>query len=228
MAPMIAEIAAAFQVKNPHIETQIESKGSSHGITDTRSGACDVGMVSKSLTAEHLDLRSFSIAVDGVAVMVNPANTVMLTDDQVRKIFSGDIRDWAAVGGPSSPIEVVDKTEGPQREIFTAHYGITSMTASPYQKVEDKEVALELVATRRNAVGFIAVNTPNIQSVRLLPVNGVDPTAENIAAQKYPIVRPMILVTNGQPSPLEDQFVQFARSAEAQPIIKANGLVPTP
>ena len=100
VAPLAGEIARRFEASHPGVRIDVQTGGSSRGLADLRRGSADIGMVSRALNSSEADLQATTIALDGVAVIVNSSNPVQtLTDEQIRGIFTGRIatgRSWAA------------------------------------------------------------------------------------------------------------------------------------
>ena len=99
VSPVMEKLKEAYEAVNPDAKITIETSDSTTGINSTAEGVCDIGMASRELSDEEsADLDSMQIALDGIAVIVNPENTVEnLTTEQVRQIFTGEITDWADV-----------------------------------------------------------------------------------------------------------------------------------
>ena len=99
VSPVMEKLKEAYEAVNPDAKITIETSDSTTGINSTAEGVCDIGMASRELSDEEsADLDSMQIALDGIAVIVNPENAVEnLTTEQVRQIFTGEITDWADV-----------------------------------------------------------------------------------------------------------------------------------
>ncbi|HRU42213.1 MAG TPA: phosphate ABC transporter substrate-binding protein, partial [Candidatus Diapherotrites archaeon] len=111
--PLAEELAKVFKDKNPNTTIDIQGGGSGVGIKSAADGVVDIGMSSRDLKPEEKSLKEFKIAVDGIAVIVNPKNKVEdLSTEQIFKIYTGEITDWKEVGGDSGEITVVTREEG--------------------------------------------------------------------------------------------------------------------
>lgn len=100
VSPVMQVIADAYMALYPDVTIEIQQTGSGAGITSTIEGACDIGMSSRALKDEELaeGISETTIAMDGIAVVVNNENTVEdLTSEQIRQIFTGEITSWADV-----------------------------------------------------------------------------------------------------------------------------------
>ncbi len=233
MAPLVAEIARRFMARHPAVRIDVQSGGSGKGIQDVRSGIADIGMSSRALQAVESDLEVFPVAVDGVALIVHRSNPVSeLTPEQVVAIFTGKIRNWSAIGGPDQPISVVHKAEGRATlEVFLTHFQLRNPDVRPDVIVGDNEHAVRTVAGAPGAIGYVSIGTAtaDVQSgvpIRLLPLDGIPADCEAVAAGRFPMSRPLILVVRHDRRPLTDVFLRFCRSEQVDDIITAQYFVP--
>lgn len=233
VAPLAAEIAKRFEERNPGIRVDVQSGGSSRGISDARSGLADVGMVSRSLKNDEKDLKDFTIARDGVGVILNSANSVSaLTDQQIIDIYTGKITDWSAVGSKAGPITVVNKAEGRSTlELFLHHFNLKASDIKAQVIIGDNQQGIKTVAGNAGAIGYVSVGTAEFEAgqgtpVKLLGMNGIAASVENVRNGSFPLARPLNLVTKDEPSGLVKSFVEFARSADVHDLIKEQFFVP--
>ena len=123
VAPLAAEIGKRFEELHPGMRVDVQSGGSSRGVADTRSGLADIGMASRAPNSDESDFKFFTIARDGVGVILHRDNPVRtLTDEQVVAIYTGKITDWSLVGGKAGKITVVNKAEGRSTLELFLHY----------------------------------------------------------------------------------------------------------
>lgn len=233
IAPLAAEMARRFESLHPGVRVDVQTGGSSRGITDARQGVADIGMVSRALKDTEADLLAFSIARDGIAVIVHASNPVPeLTDDQVRALFTGKISRWTAVGGPDIPVTVVNKAEGRSTlELFLTHFGLRNADVRAHVVIGDNEQGVKSVAANPGAIGYVSIGTAEHSAaagvpIRLLPAGGVAPVAENVRNGSFPLARPLNLVSRGRPEGLAREFIEFARSPAASDLVGRLGFVP--
>ena len=126
MAPLMTEIAKKYESLHSGVRIDVQSGGSSRGLADARKGTAAIGMVSRQLGSEEKDLAGYTVAKDGVCVILNKANPVTsLTDQQVVDIYLGKITNWKTVGGKDATITVVNKAEGRSTlELFLNYFKI--------------------------------------------------------------------------------------------------------
>ncbi len=227
VAPLIGEIAKRFESLHPGVRIDVQSGGSARGIADTRRGLADLGMVSRQLKSDEQDLFAFTIARDGVCVIVHRDNPVAaLSDEQIIAIYSGRIDNWKAVGGADAEITVINKAEGRSTlELFLDHFQLQNRDIQADIVIGDNEQGIKTVAGNMHAIGYVSIGTAQYDAdqgvaIKLLPLMGVAASIENVRAGDFPLARPLNLVTKSEPRGLIQQFLAFARSAEAQGIIK--------
>jgi phosphate transport system substrate-binding protein len=232
VAPLAAEIGKRFEAERPGVRIDVQSGGSSRGITDARKGLANIGMVSRALKDEEKNLQAFSIARDGVSIILHKDNPVKsLSDRQVVDIYTGKIGNWKQVGGKDAPITVVNKAEGRSTlELFAHYFKLKNSDIKAQVVIGDNEQGIKTVAGNPNAIGYVSIGTAehdaaNGLPVKLLPVNGVAATTANVQNGTFPISRPLNLVMKTQPQGLDKEFIDFARSQKVQNIVKEQNFV---
>lgn len=233
VAPLALEIAKRFEQQNPGVRVDVQTGGSSRGVNDTRSGVADIGMVSRALKPDEQDLKATSIALDGVAVILHKSNPVkVLSADQIRAIYTGKVLNWKDVGGKDQRITVVNKAEGRSTlELFTAYFQLKNSEIKAQVVIGDNQQGVKTVAGNSGAIGYVSIGTGEFEveqgtPLQLLALDGVPPTSDAVRAGKFPLSRPLNLVTKGEPTGLAKQFVAFARSSQVNDLVKEQFFVP--
>jgi len=233
IAPLAQEIAKQFELRHPHVRVDVQTGGSSRGISDTRRGLAHIGMVSRQLKTNEQDLAAHKIAIDGVTLIVHKKNPVtQLTDDQIRAIYTGKLSNWAAVGGTDDPITVINKAEGRSTlEVFLDYFRLKNKNIKPHIIIGDNEQAVKLVAQNPHAIAYVSIGTAEYSQqhevpIKLLAINGVVASSLNVSQGTFPLTRELNFVTHGAPNKLSTAFIQFAQSAATYPLIKAQSFVP--
>lgn len=233
IAPLAAEIGKRFEKLNPDARVDVQSGGSSRGVNDARSGLADIGMASRTLKAEENNLKSFTIALDGIGVVLHKDNPVKtLTDRQVIDIYTGKINNWKDVGGKDARITVVNKAEGRSTlELFLHYYQLKNSDIKPQVVIGDNQQGIKTVAGNRSAIGYVSVGTAEFEAgngtpIKLLPLNGIAASVENVRNGSFPLSRPLNLVTKTAPQGLAKQFMDFASSKAVYDLIEAQYFVP--
>jgi phosphate transport system substrate-binding protein len=233
VAPLAAEIAKRFETEHPGVQVDVQAGGSARGVNDPRQGLADIGMVSRELKPDESDLKRYTIALDGVCIIVNQANPVSaLSPEQIVAIYTGNVNNWKEVGGKDSPITVVNKAEGRSTlELFTHYFKLTNSQIKAHIVIGDNQQGIKSVAGNRNAIGYVSVGSAEFEQgqgtpIKLLPLNGVAASVENIRNHTFPLMRPLNLVTKNEPSGLQKQFLDFARSRGVDDLVKEQFFVP--
>lgn len=223
----IAEIAGEqFTEKNEGVSVLVSGVGSSAGIEAVAAGTSQIGTSSRDLKEEEegLGLVDTPIAYDGIAVIVNPDNPVgELTTEQLRGIFAGDIENWSEVGGEDLPIDLVNRDEASgTREAFK------KIVMDKADATFDRSAAVlpgtgqvrDVVSRSRGAIGYISVGfvEPRFSSrpVKALVVDGVEASADTVADGSYPIRRVLHFFTDGEPTGLAAEYIDYVLSPAVQ------------
>lgn len=233
VAPLAGEMARRFEASRPGVRVDVQTGGSSRGLADLRRGTADIGMVSRALKEGEADLEATTIALDGVAVIVNSANPVAaLSDDQIRGIFTGRLSNWAQLGGPAAPITVVSKAEGRSTlEVFLDHFQLENQAIQASVVIGDNQQGLRTVAGDGRAIAYVSIGAASLeaergQAIRLLPMAGVAPTLANVAQGRFPLARPLNLVSRPKDtSPLARDFLRFATAAANDDLLAREAVV---
>lgn len=233
VAPLMTEIAKRFEELHPGVRVDVQTGGSSRGIADVRSGVADLGMASRELKDSEQDLKAFTLAQDGVCLIVHRDNPIdRLSAEQTAAIYTGKIRDWHEVGGEPGPITVVNKAEGRATlEVFLAQFDLESSDIRADIVIGDNQQGLKSVAGSPGAIAYVSLGAADYEAKRGLPIkllaaDDIAATLENLAVGRFPISRPLNLVTVGEPSGLAAELIRFAQSDLAHDLIEAQLFVP--
>lgn len=233
VAPLAAEIAKRFEELNPGTRVDVQSGGSSRGVSDARSGLADIGMVSRALNPDEADLKVYPIARDGIGIILNRDNAVgTLSDQQIVDIFTGKTTDWSQVGGTKGPITVVNKAEGHSTlELFLHHFKLKASDVRAQVVIGDNQQGIKTVAGNPGAIGYVSIGTAEFEAgagtpIKLLGMASVAASVENVRNGSYPLARPLNLVTRAEPAGLAKAFIDFARSARVHDLVTEQYFVP--
>lgn len=226
--PFSEVLAEKFMAQNKGVQVNVQGGGSSVGIEAAVSGAANIGSSSRELKAEEKakGLVDTTIALDGIAVVTHPSNTVSgLTTEQVMNIYLGNIKTWKEVGGQDAPITVVTREDGSgTREAFTTLV-MNKKDIIKTAVVQNSTGAVRTtVAGDKNAIGYISLSSMD-KTVKALPINGVEASEANVKNGSYKLQRPFIYVTKGAPEGLAKAFIDFVMSPEGQKIIVEEGAI---
>lgn len=233
IAPLMSEIGKRFEEKHPGVRVDVQTGGSSRGVNDARQGLNDIGMVSRLANEDEKDLVFIPIAVNGVAMIVHSSNTVQeLSPDQVRAIYRDQINNWSEVGGPDLPITVVHKAEGRSTlELFLKFFKLEPAEIKAEVIVGDNAQDIKSVATDPSAIGYVSVGTAEFEmkrgtTLKALPLEGVPPTTEAVREGKFPLSRPLQLVTAKPAEGLVKELIEFAASPDVRDLVEGQFFVP--
>lgn len=234
VAPLVAEIGKAFEAQHPGIRVDVQSGGTTRGIIDVRSGIADIGMISRGLLESENDLVGFELARDGVGLILHRKNEVpSLSRRQLADIFTGKVTDWKDVGGRPGRITVVNKAEGRSTlDLFLAYLSLGVRDVVAHVVIGDNQQGIKTVAANRGAIGYVSIGTAEFESgagtpIRLLGLEGVEATVENVKDGTYPLARPLTLVIRPAEKDRLRRFIEFARSPEMHDTILGQFFVPS-
>jgi phosphate transport system substrate-binding protein len=225
--PFAEKLAEDYMAKFPGANVVVQGGGSAVGIAAALYGTVQIGMADLlSLPPEAAELAAITVARDGIAIVVNPANPVAaVSTEQIKGLFTGAIRNWSELGGPDLPVTVVSREAGSgTRSSFEKILG--GIQLSKDALIQDSNGTIrETVANDPAAVGYLSHGLLNAK-IKALAVDGVQPELERIIAGDYKLVRPVFLLTKGEVAPPVRAFLDYALSAEGQATIQKNGLIP--
>jgi len=239
--------AESFMVKYPEANLAVTGGGSGTGIASLIQGTAQV--VQSSRAIEPVEImeaqkngitpKEFLVGYDGIAVIVNPGNTVQsLTIQQLADIFTGKITNWNMVGGNDGKVVILSREVNSGTHVYFKEHvlngGNTKGTvefAPDALMMSSSQAIVDEVASNPNAVGYIGMGYISV-NVKVVPIakdssaNPVTPNVENVKSNSYPISRPLYIYTKGEPEGMVKQFVDFVLSSEGQEIVKKDGFVP--
>ena len=230
MEKVIGALSEQFMSDNSGVSVTYDATGSGAGIEAASNGSADIGLSSRALKDEEKSsgLVGTTVALDGIAVIVNPANKVAdLTVEQIAQVFTGEITDWSQLGGAAGTISCIGREAG-----SGTRDGFESITKTKDECKMDQELTstgavIEAVAGNPNAIGYASLSALK-DTVKAVTVGGVKCSEETVLDGSYAIQRPFVFVTkDGVALSAQAQaFFDFATSAAANDLIRAAGAVP--
>ncbi|MCP1714528.1 phosphate transport system substrate-binding protein [Methanocalculus alkaliphilus] len=227
--------ADAYMDIHRYDEILVSGGGSGGGIKAVGEGTADIGMASRDISAnekqQYPTLVEHIVAVDGIALIVHPSNPVTtLTMDEVKAIYKGEITNWKDLGGNDRSIVPVgrDSASG-TREFFYEVVMHKEEFVRTQQELNSNGAVKQTVAQTPDAIGYVGLGYLDTTVATVtINVNGkpVVPTIENIKDASYPIARGLNMYTQGQPSGLVKDYLDFLMSADGQRIVAEQGFVP--
>ena len=227
MEKVIGTLGEAFTEKEG-IDVTYNPTGSGSGIQAVSEGRCDIGLSSRALKDdEKAALTETTVALDGIAMIVNPENPVSdLTVEQIADIYTGKITNWSEVGGNDAAIVLIGREAGSgTRDGFESITG-TKDACQYRQELTSTGDVITAVSQNPDAIGYASLASVK-DTVKALNVGGVTPSEATVKDGSYLVQRPFVLVTvEGKAlSPAAQAFFDYALSADAASIISAAGAV---
>lgn len=223
-------LAEAFMAKNPGVAVSAEFIGSSAGIEALLAGSADIGNSSRALKDSEKSSGAVEniVAIDGIAVVVDPANTVAdLTKANLIDIYTGKVTNWSDLGGENMPIVVVGRESGSgTRGAFEELLAIEDQCTYA-NELDSTGAVMAKVASTPGAIGYVSLDVVD-DTVIAESLEGVAATAENIKAGNYFLSRPFVMATNGEIA-AQSENVQalfaYLASDEGKALIESVGLI---
>ena len=230
MEKLANALSEAFMEEYPDVTVTAEFVGSGAGIEAVTNGTADIGNSSRSLKDEEkaAGVVENVVAIDGIAVCVDPANEVAdLTKEQLTNIYNGTITNWKEVGGADEPIIVIGREAGSgTRGAFEELVDLKD--ACKYaNELDSTGAVIAKVASTPGAIGYASLDALD-DSVKALSLEGVEATAENIKAGNYFLSRPFVMATKGEISEQNDlvqAWFDFVLGDEGQQVASEVGLI---
>ena len=230
MEKLANALSEAFMEEYPDVTVTAEFVGSGAGIEAVTNGTADIGNSSRSLKDEEkaAGVVENVVAIDGIAVCVDPANEVAdLTKEQLTNIYNGTVTNWKEVGGADEPIIVIGREAGSgTRGAFEELVDLKD--ACKYaNELDSTGAVIAKVASTPGAIGYASLDALD-DSVKALSLEGVEATAENIKAGNYFLSRPFVMATKGEVSEQNDlvqAWFDFVLGDEGQQVASEIGLI---
>lgn len=228
--PVMTDAAKKIMVFNPKIRITVEGGGSGVGVQKVGEGLVSIGNTGRALSEAEIakyGLKTYPFALDGVAVVINPANPVnALSALQVQDVFSGKITNWKEVGGKDAPIHLFTRDEASgTREVFWDKLLKKGPIAGNSNVVASNGAMKGAIAQDKDAIGYAGIGHVD-QSVKGVVLDGVVPSQENAMNGSYPVVRKLYMNTKGEPPKLVKTFIDYIMSPDGAAIIVKAGYLP--
>jgi len=242
-AKMVPQLAEAYRAKTPGIVFEIAAEGSTTGIAAITDGTADIGMSSRrarpteisTALAKGVTMKPCVVSYDAIAVIVNESNPLtQMTMRQVEQIFAGDVKDWSVVGGNAGPFSIYTRntSSGTYQDWKDLAMKKRDYASSSQKMAGNEQIAAE-VGKNPAGIGYVGIAYKEAQGVKVLAIllkdgSLVRPEVATVHNKTYPYARPNFFYTNGEPSGLAGQFIDYLLSAEGQEIVAKSGFVPVP
>ena len=230
MEKVIGALGESFMLANDGATFTYNPTGSGTGIQAVSEGRCDIGLSSRALKAEEeaQGLVGTVLAYDGIAVIVNPENTVSDLDmETIAKIYTGEITNWSEVGGADGEIVLIGREAGSGTRSGFEEITETVDLCKYRQELTSTGDVITAVSQNPNAIGYASLASVK-DTVKAVSVNGVAPSEATVKDGTYLIQRPFVLVTveGKELGTVAQAFFDYITSADANEVITAAGVVP--
>ena len=229
MKNVIAALTEGFAEVEPGVTVSYDPTGSGAGITGATDKTLDIGLSSRALKDdEKADVEGTTIALDGIAIIVNNASKVEdLTVDQLKQMFTGEITNWSEVGGGDGEIVLIGREAGSgTRDGFESIVDVKD-SCKYAQELTATGAVISAVEANPLAIGYASLSAVG-DTVKMVTVGGVECSEETVKDGSYEVQRPFVFVTNKSVTLSEQAqaFIDFATSADAADLIRTAGAVP--
>jgi phosphate transport system substrate-binding protein len=239
--------AEAYMKLNPGMSIAVTGGGSGTGVSALINNTCDIAEVSREMKDGEIKLaeskgiepKKLIVALDGLAVVVHPASKISeLTIDQLADIFAGKIKNWKEIGGQDAKIVLLSREVNSGTHVyFKEHvlrhgksdgkeeFAAEALLLSSSQAIAD-EVSQNHDAIGYYGMGYITTKEKALKVAKDKNTPAVAPTMENVLSNAYPISRPLLMYTKGEPQGLVKNFIDYILSPAGQEIVKKLDFVP--
>ena len=229
MKNVIAALTEGFAEVEPGVTVSYDPTGSGAGITGATDKTLDIGLSSRALKDdEKADVDGTTIALDGIAIIVNNASKVEdLTVDQLKQMFTGEITNWSEVGGDDGEIVLIGREAGSgTRDGFESIVDVKD-SCKYAQELTATGAVISAVEANPLAIGYASLSAVG-DTVKMVTVGGVECSEDTVKDGSYEVQRPFVFVTNKSVALSEQAqaFIDFATSADAADLIRTAGAVP--
>lgn len=232
MEKLCEAMSESFMEKNPEVTVTVEYTGSGAGLESLASGSIEIGNASRHLKDEEKAKGSVEnvVAIDGIAVITDKANAVTdISSEDLAKVYTGEIKNWSELGGNDAAIVVIGREAGSgTRDAFEEILKVKD-TCNYAQELDSTGAVLAKVASIEGAIGYVSLDVVD-DTVLALSIDGVEPSEEQIKAEKYLLQRPFVMATMGevaQQNDLVKAWFDYINSAEGKEVIQSVGLIVT-
>lgn len=239
LQPLVEAAAKNFTSKNPKAIINVQGGGSGAGCNQVAAGNCDIGM--SDVNAEDKlndkdiakDLVDHKVCAIGFGVVVNNDVSVeSLTKEQIQKIFTGEIKNWKDVGGNDEPINIINRSKSSgTRATFISTVMDGKSEDDTIGTTQDSSGAVrQAIKQTKGSISYLAlsyITEDVLKDLKVLKINDVEATTENITSGKYPFWSYEHMYTKGEATGLSKAFLDYMISDENKTLIKKLGYIPS-
>jgi phosphate transport system substrate-binding protein len=240
------EVSEEFMKDYPHVFVAVTGGGSGVGIASLINKTCNVATASREMKPKETEVAlkhgvtpmEFTVAYDGVAVIVNKDNPVdKLTIADLHKIFTGEAKNWKEFGGKDLGIVTISREVSSGTHMYfkeevvqLGKKGSTEEFSNETLLLSSSQAIVEEVAANESAIGYLGMGYTSERTKSLLVAKdgaAYPPNVENVKQKKYPLSRGLYFYTDGEPNGVTKLFMDFALGPKGQERFRSTGFVPT-
>jgi len=250
VTPLTSVWAENFMKMHPKVNIAVSGPGSGAGIAALINGTTDICQASRRIKQKEIDQAKangvepyeIQVATDALSVVVHPSNPVSkLTIAQLSVIYTGKITNWKEVGGNDTPIVVISRDTNSGTHVFFKEHMVQMKGLSTEDKsleygpkvlfLPSTEQGVSEVAKNPNAIfypglGYVTADVKPLAIKKTADAPGVLPSVETALDGTYPVARPLLYYTNGEPTGVIKDFIDYCLSPEGQRKVTEVGYVP--
>ncbi|MGG5317170.1 phosphate ABC transporter substrate-binding protein PstS [Enterococcus sp. AZ072] len=231
LQPLVETVAEEYQNENPGKFVNVQGGGSGTGLSQVQSGAVEIGnsdVFAEEKSGINADqLTDHKVAVVGITPIVNKDIGVKdISLENLRKIFLGEITNWKEIGGTDEDIVILNRATGSGTRATFEKWVLDGQTAVRAQEQDSSGMVRQIVADTPGAISYTAFSYVS-DDVQTLSIDGIEPTDENVAENKWQIWAYEHMYTKGKPSELSAEFLAYIQSEKIQKrIVPKLGYIP--
>jgi len=250
VTPLTSVWAEEFMKIHPRVNIAVSGPGSGAGIAALINGTTDICQASRTIKQQEIDQAransvepyEIQVATDALSVVVNPGNPVSeLTIVQLSAIYTGKITNWKEVGGNDAPIVAIARDTNSGTHVFFKEH-VVQMLGLPTEdksleygnkvlQLPSTEEGVSQVANNPNAIfypglGYVTNAVKPLAIKKTSDSLAVLPSVATALDGTYPIARPLLYYTNGAPTGIFKDFIDYCLSTEGQAEVTEVGYVP--
>jgi phosphate transport system substrate-binding protein len=226
MTPYIKKIAEEFSKSNSHLDIVVEKGHSRAGLLALQRSGIDIAMMDRDLKTKEnsLLIRSTLIGIDAIAIIVHPDNPISSSsEEEVRDILEGKIKNWKTVGGVDAKINVLSRTEGSTTKSSVEDILMKGGLVTPFAtEFENARLMVKAIEADEHSIGFISLRNLDGR-VKALKIDDAEVSEQAILVGDYPLRREMFLVDAMDSTPYTRKFIDYALSDKGQTILAQAG-----
>jgi phosphate transport system substrate-binding protein len=231
LQPLVEQAGSQYQAQHSKVAITVQGGGSGAGLTQVNSGNITIG--NSDIFAEEASginakkLVDHKVAVVAIAPVINQKlNIKNLSNTQLKQIFSGDITNWQAVGGPNEKITVINRAQGSGTRQTFEKFALNNGPVVTSQEQDSSGTVQKIVRQTPGAISYLALSYIH-DGLQAVNVDHVQPTVKNVTTNRWPIWAYEHMYTKGSPNYQTAKFIHYVQSKTVQKgLVSKLGYIP--